>query len=168
MLKVQRVSSVWDIPFILLQDGSISNESFLEGLKWISDLKIRGSWGKMGNQFSLSPQNAVYLFGESIGASYYDLYGTFNSSVRGYYPLRIGNPDATWETNTTTDIGFDAGLFNSKVTIVFDWYSKKASDLLYNPEMPGTAGVADCTICQYSFNEEFRHRYGIIIPEQLE
>jgi TonB-linked SusC/RagA family outer membrane protein len=120
----------------------ISNESFLEGFKWISDLKIRGSWGKMGNQFSLSPQNAVYLFGESIGGSYYDLYGTFNSSVRGYYPSRIGNPDATWETNTSTDIGFDATLFNSKIGIAFDWYSKKASDLLYNPEMPGTAGVA--------------------------
>jgi TonB-linked SusC/RagA family outer membrane protein len=120
----------------------ISNESFMEGLKWISDLKIRGSWGKMGNQFSLSPQNAVYLFGESTGASYYDLYGTFNSSVRGYYPSRIGNPDATWETNTATDIGFEAALFNSMVSIVFDWYSKKTSDLLYNPEMPGTAGVA--------------------------
>jgi TonB-linked SusC/RagA family outer membrane protein len=121
----------------------ISNESFLDGLKWISDLKIRGSWGKMGNQFALSPQNAVYLFGESIGASYYDLYGTFNSSVRGYYPIRIGNPNATWETNTTTDIGFDAGLFNSKVSIVFDWYSKKADDLLYNPTLPGTAGTGE-------------------------
>jgi TonB-linked SusC/RagA family outer membrane protein len=120
----------------------ISNESFLGGLKWISDLMIRGSWGKMGNQFSLSPQNAVYLFGESIGASYYDLYGTFNSSVRGYYPSRIGNPDATWETSTATDAGFDAALFDSKVTIVFDWYLKNSSNLLYNPEMPGTAGVA--------------------------
>jgi TonB-linked SusC/RagA family outer membrane protein len=121
----------------------ISNESFLDRLKWISDLKIRGSWGKMGNQFSLSPQNAVYLFGESIGASYYDLYGTFISSVRGYYPIRIGNPDATWEINTTTDIGLDAGLFNRKVSIVFDWYSKKADDLLYNPPLPGTAGTGE-------------------------
>ena len=121
----------------------LSNESFLQGLKWISDLKIRGSWGKMGNQFALSPQNAVYLFGESIGASYYDLYGTFNSSVRGYYPSRIGNPDAKWETNTATDIGFEAALFDSKVSIVFDWYSKKADDLLYNPPLPGTAGIGE-------------------------
>jgi TonB-dependent starch-binding outer membrane protein SusC len=121
----------------------IGDEHFLDGLNWISDLKIRGSWGKTGNQFSISPQNAVYLFGESIGGSYYDLYGTFNSSVRGYYPLRIGNPDAIWESNTTTDIGFDAGLFNSKVSIVFDWYSKKADNLLYNPPLPGTAGTGE-------------------------
>jgi TonB-linked SusC/RagA family outer membrane protein len=121
----------------------IGDEPFLDGLNWISDLKIRGSWGKMGNQFALSPQNAVYLFGESIGGSWYDLYGTFNSPVRGYYPLRIGNPDATWETNTTTDIGFDAGLFDSRINIVFDWYSKKADDLLYNPPLPGTAGTGE-------------------------
>jgi hypothetical protein len=115
----------------------------MKGLKWISDLKIRGSWGIMGNQFALSPQNAVYLFGESIGGSYYDLYGTFNSSVRGYYPSRIGNPDATWETNTTIDMGFDAGLFSNKINIVFDWYSKKTDDLLYNPPLPGTAGAGE-------------------------
>ncbi|MCX6302419.1 MAG: SusC/RagA family TonB-linked outer membrane protein [Bacteroidia bacterium] len=121
----------------------ISNESFMDKLKWISDLKIRGSWGIMGNQFALSPQNAVYIFGESIGASWYDLYGTFNSSVRGYYPIRVGNPDAKWETNTTTDIGFDAMLFKNKINIVFDWYSKITDDLLYNPELPGTAGVGD-------------------------
>ncbi len=121
----------------------ISDEPFLDDFNWISDLKIRGSWGKTGNQFALSPQNAVYLFGESIGGSWYDLYGTFNSPVRGYYPLRIANPDATWETNTTTDIGFDAGLFDSRISIIFDWYFKKADDLLYNPPLPGTAGTGD-------------------------
>ncbi len=120
----------------------IGDEPFLDGLNWISDLKIRGSWGKTGNQFSLSPQNAVFLFGSLIGGSYYDLYGTFNSSVQGFYPLQTGNPDATYETGTITDIGFDAGLFNNKVTLIFDWYSKNASDLLYNPEMPGTAGTS--------------------------
>jgi TonB-linked SusC/RagA family outer membrane protein len=121
----------------------ISNESFMDKLKWISDLKIRGSWGKMGNQFALTPQNAVYIFGESIGASWYDLYGTFNSSVRGYYPIRVGNPDAKWETNNTADIGFDAVLFKNKINIIFDWYSKLTDDLLYKPELPGTAGVGE-------------------------
>ena len=120
----------------------IGDEAFLDGINWISDLKIRGSWGKTGNQFALSPQNAVFLFGSLIGGSYYDLYGTFNSSVQGFYPIQTGNPDATYETGTITDIGFDAGLFNNKVTFIFDWYLKNASDLLYNPEMPGTAGTS--------------------------
>ena len=120
----------------------IGDEPFLDGFNWISDLKIRGSWGKTGNQFSISPQNAVFLFGSLIGGSYYDLYGTFISSVKGFYPIQTGNPDATYETATITDIGFDAGLFYNKVTFIFDWYSKNASDLLYNPEMPGTAGTS--------------------------
>jgi TonB-linked SusC/RagA family outer membrane protein len=121
----------------------ISNESFMSGVKWISDLKIRGSWGQTGNQFALSPQYSVYQFGESIGGSWYDLYGTFNSAVLGYYPTRIGNPDARWESASITDIGLDAGFFDSKINISLDWYSKKASDLLYNPPQPGTAGAGD-------------------------
>ena len=120
----------------------LGNESFLDGLNWISDLKVRGSWGKTGNQFALSPQNAVFLFGSLIGGSYYDLYGTFISSVKGLYPVQTGNPKATYETGIMTDIGFDAGLFNNKITLIFDWYSKNASDLLFNPEIPGTAGAA--------------------------
>jgi hypothetical protein len=120
----------------------IGDETFLDGLDWISDLKIRGSWGTMGNQLAVSPQNAVFLFGDDVTLSYYDLYGTFNSSVRGFYPLRIANPNARWETNVTTNIGFDAGLFSSKVNIVFDWYSKRTKDLLFNPELPGIAGGA--------------------------
>jgi hypothetical protein len=106
----------------------------------------------MGNQFALSPQNAVYLFGESIGGSWYDIYGTFNSPVRGYYPSRIGNPDATWETNATIDIGFEGELFNRKVSIVFDWYLKKTGDLLYNPPLPATAGTGE-PLCQHSLTK---------------
>lgn len=120
----------------------IGDEPFLDGLNWISDLKIRGSWGKTGNQFSVSPQNAVFIFGSAPGASYYDLHGTFNSSVRGFYPLQTGNPNVTYEAATITDIGFDAGLFNNKVTLILDWYSKNATGLLYNPELPGTAGAS--------------------------
>ena len=121
----------------------LGNEPFLNGLNWLSSLKIRGSWGKTGNQFAVSPQNAFFLFGEKPGSSYYDLYGTFNSSVRGYYTLRPGNPDIRWETTTTTDAGFDAGLFGSRIDIIFDWYSKKSSGLLYNPPIPGTAGAGE-------------------------
>lgn len=120
----------------------IGDEAFLSGLDWISDLKVRGSWGTMGNQLAVNPANAYYLFGGDQASSYYDINGTMTSSVQGLRPTRIGNPDAKWETNVTTDIGFDAQLFNSKFEIVFDWYSKQTEDLLFNPELPGTAGAA--------------------------
>jgi TonB-dependent starch-binding outer membrane protein SusC len=120
----------------------IGDEAFLDGLAWISDLKIRGSYGTMGNQLALSPQNQYYLYGGSADQSFYDLNGTGTSSLQGFRPVRIGNPDAKWETNITTNIGFEAALWNNKVGIVFDWYTKQTEDLLYNPELPGTAGNA--------------------------
>jgi TonB-linked SusC/RagA family outer membrane protein len=122
----------------------LSDESFFQGAKSIvNDMKIRGSYGTMGNQLAVSPMNQYYAYGGSPGNSFYDINGTFTSSVQGFYPTRIGNPDAKWETNITTDIGFEASLFQSKVGIKFDWYQKKTQDLLYNPELPGTAGAAD-------------------------
>ena len=121
----------------------ISDEQFLQGISFISDLKIRGSYGTMGNQLAVSPMNQYYAYGGSPGNSFYDINGTFTSSVQGFYPTRIGNPDAKWETNITTDIGFEAGLLQNKIGIKFDWYQKKTEDLLYNPELPGTAGAAD-------------------------
>lgn len=122
----------------------ISGEPFMASISTVvTDLKIRGGYGTMGNQLAVSPQNAFYLYGGTAGNSFYDLNGTGNSSLQGFRPTRIGNPDAKWETNVTTNIGFDAGLFDNKLEVVFDWYTKKTKDLLYNPALPGTSGAAD-------------------------
>lgn len=121
----------------------IKDESFLKDLSWLNDLKLRGSWGAMGNQLAVSPENAYSLYGGSPDQSFYDINGTGNSSLQGFRKDRIGNPDAKWETNVTTDIGFEASLLNGQIGIVFDWYSKQTKDLLFNPELPGTAGSAN-------------------------
>lgn len=120
----------------------VSDESFFQGISFINDLKIRGSYGTMGNQLAVSPQNQFFNYGGDAAYSFYDINGTFTSSVQGFAATRIGNPKAKWETNITTDVGFDATLLNNKIGIKFDWYQKKTKDLLYNPELPGTAGVA--------------------------
>lgn len=120
----------------------ISDESFLEGVGFISDLKIRGGYGTMGNQLPVSTANQFYLFGGSTSTSNYDLNGTGNSSLQGFRPTRIGNKNAKWETNVTSNIGFDAALLDRKLEINFDWYSKQSLDLLFSPELPGTAGAA--------------------------
>jgi TonB-dependent starch-binding outer membrane protein SusC len=121
----------------------ISDEAFFQSLKpVISDLKLRGSYGTMGNQLAVSALNQFYSYGGYPAYSFYDINGTFTSSVQGFAADRIGNPNAKWETNITTDIGFEAGLFNNKVGIKLDWYKKKTKDLLFNPELPATAGVA--------------------------
>jgi TonB-linked SusC/RagA family outer membrane protein len=120
----------------------ISEESFLAGAGFISDLKIRGGYGTMGNQLPVSTANQFYLYGGSPNTSFYDVNGSFNGSQQGFRPTRVGNLDAKWETNITTNVGFDAVLFDRKIEIVFDWYTKSSVDLLFNPELPGTAGLA--------------------------
>jgi TonB-linked SusC/RagA family outer membrane protein len=121
----------------------LGDEPFLEGLSWLSDLKLRGSWGMMGNQISLSSANQFYLYGGGAGETNYDLNGAVSSSLQGFRPTRIGNPDAKWETNITTDIGFETTLLNDKISFVFDWYLKQTKDLLYRLELPGQSGDAD-------------------------
>jgi len=120
----------------------ISDEPFLEGLSWLSDLKLRGSWGTMGNQLSLSTANQYYLYGGSASMTYYDIAGTMTSSVQGFRPTRIGNKDAKWETNVTTDVGFETSVLNDRINFVFDWYLKQTKDLLFQLDLPGTAGNA--------------------------
>jgi len=121
----------------------ISEESFLAGSDIVNDLKIRGGYGTMGNQAAASTANQYYLYSGGAGWSFYDINGTFTGSALGFRPSRIGNPDAKWETNITANAGFDAVLFGRKLELVFDWYMKRNVDLLYNPELPGTAGNAD-------------------------
>jgi TonB-linked SusC/RagA family outer membrane protein len=120
----------------------LSEESFLSGVEAISDLKIRGGYGTMGNQLAVSPQNQFFLYGGGTDNSNYDLNGSGSSSLQGFRPVTIGNPDAKWETNVTTNIGFDAGLMDNRLQVTFDWYNKQTQDLLYNPPLPGSAGAA--------------------------
>ncbi len=120
----------------------ISDEEFFKSITFINEMKIRGTYGEMGNQLAVSPYNQFYSYGGNSSYSYYDMNGTATSSVQGFAANRIGNPNAKWETNKTTDIGFDATLFDHKIGLKFDYYIKKTSDLLYNPTLPATAGMA--------------------------
>ncbi len=120
----------------------ISNEHFMQNVKWVTDMKIRASWGQMGNQ-NISPDNAFSTFGGGLGTSYYDINGTSNSVVQGFQQLRIGNPNGKWETNTTSNAGFDATLFKGNLELVFDVYNKKTTDLLFvAPLVSTTQGTA--------------------------
>jgi TonB-linked SusC/RagA family outer membrane protein len=121
----------------------ISREGFMKGIGFLSELKIRGSYGLTGNQFAISSDNQSMRFGGNITTSYYDLNGTGNSAVPGYYPIRFGNSDTRWETNRITNIGFETQLWKNTFGVVFDWYLKKSSDLLFTPELQGTTGTEE-------------------------
>jgi TonB-linked SusC/RagA family outer membrane protein len=108
----------------------ISSENFMQNVSWVNDLKLRGSWGKSGNEAALDIVNAFTTFRQSPGSSFYDFDGTNNNPARGFYQNFIGNPAGQWEENVSTNIGFDATILNNSTNIVFDWYQKETNGLL--------------------------------------
>ena len=119
----------------------ISGEDFMKEIPAISDLKLRLGWGQMGNSNNVDPSNQYSLFGSSKGNSYYPITGTNNGADEGYYRTRIGNPDAKWETSTTTNIGIDATFLNGKFEAALDIWRKDTKDLLFGVPIPGVVGV---------------------------
>jgi TonB-linked SusC/RagA family outer membrane protein len=109
----------------------ISNETFLSDIKWLSSLKLRGSWGKLGNQ---EIGNYPFMQTMKIGANYYF---SDNKSI-GLYTSQIANDQIKWETTTITDAGLDVVLWNGRISFTFDWYNKITSDILLQLAVPYT------------------------------
>lgn len=117
----------------------ISQESFLKKAAWLTDLKLRGGYGIMGNQLNVDPANRFAAFSSDIGQSYYNLNGT-NSVIPGFYQSRIANPNARWEKDANTNVGFDASFFGDVLQVTADYYRKDIRDLLFAAELLGTNG----------------------------
>jgi len=106
----------------------VSEEGFMSDVEPISFLKFRASYGVTGN----APTENFAGLG---------LYGAFTYDVRGgVAPTQLSNPGLKWETTVQTDIGFDYGLFNDRITGEVDYYIKNTDDLLLNSNVPGTSG----------------------------
>lgn len=112
----------------------ISEEDFMKPLDWMSNLKFRASWGRLGNQeIGTYPAYSTITFGQS-----YVFNGKVaNSGVQKSY----ANEDITWETSETSDIGVDVGFFKNKLTASFDYYVKNTSDILLRLPIAGTTGL---------------------------
>jgi TonB-linked SusC/RagA family outer membrane protein len=119
----------------------VTEESFMKGMSWANDLKIRGGWGKMGNSRPVPPNNLFNVIAGNA-TSGYDLGGNNTSTSPGISTTGIGNPNAKWEAKSTTNIGFDGTFFKNHLDVIFDWYTAKTSDLLFRQELPATLGTA--------------------------
>jgi len=118
----------------------VSSESFMQGLTWISDLKIRGGFGTMGNSNNVSPVNQYSLYAGSLGNSSYDITGSNSSAQLGFYRTRIGNNQTKWETSVTKNIGIDGNFFDGKLDVIIDFWEKDTKGLLYPLPITAEAG----------------------------
>lgn len=120
----------------------VTGEDFMKSYTAISDMKLRVGWGQMGNSNAVNPTNQFSLFSNDLGGGSYPITGTNNSATSGFYRSQIGNPDAKWETSTTTNVGLDISLLKDKLEVLIDLWSRKTTDLLYQKPLPNVGGLA--------------------------
>ncbi len=110
----------------------VSNEDFF-GDNMFSFLKLRGSWGEVGNA-AIGNFAALGLFG-----------ATSYNQRPGLQPTQPSNQDLSWETTTQTDVSLQFGLLNDKITGELTYYNKDTDDLLFGEPIPGSSGFTSLT-----------------------
>ena len=112
----------------------ISSENFMKDIDWIDDLKLRGGWGKTGNQSGISDYAYLQLYNIQRIA----WWETGNDrAVVNITPANMRNRDLTWETTTQTNLGVDFTLLKNRLTFAADAYYKYTTNLLMNVPLPG-------------------------------
>ncbi|WP_246254567.1 TonB-dependent receptor [Pedobacter foliorum] len=111
----------------------ISKENFLKDAEFISDLKIRYAWGKVGNDhigpyawYGLIATGSNYILGEQVNS--------------GTAPQTPENRNLRWESTTQNNIGIDVSLFKSRINLSVDLYRKSTADLLFDKPVPTSSG----------------------------
>ena len=107
----------------------LSEEAFLSNLNWLSELKVRGSWGQLGNQ-------------EIPNYAYLTLY---RRDADRYLISRYGNPNLRWEITTQTNVGVDFGLYRNRLYGSVDYFQKTTSDILLPISLPQLVGDVSAT-----------------------
>ena len=120
---------------------TLTNEKFMQSTQsWLDFLKLRLSWGQVGNQnidnyqytAPIKTSTTNYLFGTGLGSA---------NHVWGAYPSRLANEDVTWETSEQWNVGIDARFLNGRLGFNGDFYVKTTKDWLVQAPILATAGT---------------------------
>ena len=96
--------------------------------------KIRASYGVTGNE-AIGNYDSQMIYNS----------GNYYEGVSGVAPLRLGNPDLSWEKTNQINLGLDLAFFDNRLSVVFDWYDKHTTDLLYSCQLPKETGFSTIT-----------------------
>lgn len=114
---------------------NINRESFMQGISAIGDLRLRASYGLVGNQ-----DIAPYSLDPTIQPNLNYVLGGGNVIVPGATNRQLQNSNLRWESKTTTDVGIDASFFNGKLQLTADYFNSLSNNLLLRVPLPITAG----------------------------
>lgn len=129
----------------------IKEEDFMQNVSWLSDLKLRGSWGEVGNQTAIGPYQyaALYTYGGAASLNGTDANGNpldnlgypFGKIYQGgIAQSQPANPDLKWETDKQTDIGVDMAFLQGALTFTADWFNRDSRDFLLTLKAPAQSG----------------------------
>lgn len=117
---------------------NVTSEAFMENRpEWFSNLKLRGSWGKNGNERIGQFRYTSLMDG---GQNYYFGSGKESAMQYGSSPSKISNPDVKWEESEQIDLGFESRFFNNSLTLGFDYFKKKTNGMLMDQPIPVYVG----------------------------
>lgn len=117
----------------------IIEEPFLKDSKWISDLKLRATYGATGNAAAIGPYQSLALEGPGNNYQFNHLYAI------GISPTGIPNKDLRWEKSTQAMMGVDFGILQDRINFVVEAYDKETRDLLFVRNLPLSSGYASIT-----------------------
>jgi TonB-linked SusC/RagA family outer membrane protein len=130
----------------IFPSGSVAwrakQESFLQSVDWLSDLKFRASYGQIGNQLGIAPFKylSLYSSGPPDGNGASNGYPFGKVYQPGLVLAALPNPNLKWETSDQTDIGLDAAFLNGSLTFTADYYRKESRNFLLNIPVPAQTG----------------------------
>lgn len=116
---------------------NLNEESFMKNLHFVTNSKIRTSYGITGSQ-AITPYSSLPTYGN-------DFYQVGNSPQTVVYPFTLGNPNLSWEKTKQFNAGLDFSTFNNRITFSFDYYDKTTLGLLQPRLLPSQSGYASIT-----------------------
>lgn len=117
----------------------ISEEDFFPSSSIVNDVKLRGSWGQLGNSNTIA---YPHIFRVSTTPDY----GSGDVTIQAPAPINFVNEDVIWETVETTDFGIDISLFERKFDLLVTYYNRTTKDFLYNLPIPAITGFGSTPV----------------------
>ena len=125
---------------------NINREDWLKDKSWISNAKLRASWGLTGNNRTTTPYDFYSQIATLPGnPDSYD-YVFDGNIVSGYYPSNMSNDNLKWETTEQYNVGLDFSVFDSRIKLTADWYLKNTRDLLLQATIPASSGYTSAML----------------------
>ena len=125
---------------------NFNREEALKQLSWLSNGKLRFSWGQTGNNRTSTPYDYYAIITTSPGVATTFDYVIEGANAAGYYSSNMANEKLKWETTAQTDLGLDLGFWDNRVKLTVDLYHKTTRNLLLNATLPGSSGYRTAMI----------------------